>query len=70
MGATVKPDESTSLASMIDIGLPRVSDKLEEISNSATKEFALQRALTKMKSEWAGVYFECITYRYFISLIY
>lgn len=48
---------------MIDIGLPRVTDKLEEISNSATKEFALQRALTKMKTEWSEVYFECIMYR-------
>lgn len=50
---------------MIEAGLPRFTKQLEEISGAATKEYALERNLAKMKEEWIDIKFECIPYRYF-----
>jgi hypothetical protein len=36
---------------MIEAGLHRISDRLEEIGSSAGKEFALETAMEKMKQE-------------------
>ncbi len=40
-----------SLHDMIEAGLHRISDRLEEIGSSAGKEFALETAMEKMKQE-------------------
>jgi hypothetical protein len=33
----------------------RLGDRLQEISSSASKEFALEKAMAKMKGEWENV---------------
>ena len=38
-------------------------DRLQEISASASKEFALEKAMGKMKDEWEHVRFACQPYR-------
>lgn len=48
---------------MIEAGLPKFASQLEEISASATKEYALEKNLEKMKAEWEDVVFECVPYR-------
>ncbi|KAK9888347.1 hypothetical protein WA026_000602 [Henosepilachna vigintioctopunctata] len=54
--------EST-LNEMIEAGLPKFSAKLEEISAAATKEYALEKNLKKMKEEWTDIRFDCVPYR-------
>lgn len=51
---------------MIEAGLPKFSQQLEEISGAATKEYALQKNLAKMKEEWVDIKFECVPYRYLV----
>ena len=41
---------------------------LEEIGASASKEYSLEKAMEKMKIEWADVHFEFIPYRDTVSL--
>ena len=62
-GAEIKRDDNTSLHDMIEAGLNRIVDKLEEIGVTATKEFALETAMEKMKAEWQAFCFECVPYR-------
>ena len=59
----MKRGPDTSLADMIDAGLHRVVSQLEEIGATASKEYALEMAMAKMKDEWLNVVFECIPYR-------
>ncbi|CAB4069325.1 DNAH [Lepeophtheirus salmonis] len=40
---------------MIEAGLHKIIPQLEEIGSSASKEFALELAMGKMKEEWHGV---------------
>ncbi|XP_069947362.1 dynein axonemal heavy chain 3-like [Cherax quadricarinatus] len=58
LGTELNLTPETSLADMIEAGLPSVQRKLEEISHAASKEFSLEKALEKMKGEWANVVFE------------
>ena len=62
-GEIKRDDETTSLHDMIEAGLNRIIDKLEEIGVTATKEFALETAMEKMKAEWEAFCFECVPYR-------
>lgn len=48
---------------MIEAGLPKFAAQLEEIGGNATKEYALEKNLKKMKEEWEDVCFECVPYR-------
>ncbi|KAG5895230.1 hypothetical protein JTB14_003447 [Gonioctena quinquepunctata] len=57
----VTPD--STLNDMIEAGLPKFAQQLEEIGAAATKEYALQKNLAKMKEEWVDICFECISYR-------
>ncbi|CAB3991140.1 dynein heavy chain 3, axonemal-like, partial [Paramuricea clavata] len=63
VGFDIKPEADTSLCNMLEYGLHKCLDKLEDISVSASKEFSLEKSLEKMKSEWAEMYFEFIPYR-------
>ena len=62
-GKPVVYDDNSSLHDMIEAGLHRIVDQLEEIGSAATKEFALETAMEKMKQEWSNVCFECVAYR-------
>nr|CAD7398222.1 unnamed protein product [Timema cristinae] len=63
VGISLTPDPQATLSDMIEIGLPKFITKLEEISVAASKEYALERNLRKMKEEWDDVQFECVAYR-------
>ena len=41
----------------------KLGDRLADISSSASKEFALEKAMGKMKGEWEHVRFACEPYR-------
>ena len=41
--------------------------RLEEISGAASKEYSLEKAMEKMKIEWAEVHFEFSPYRDTVS---
>lgn len=58
LGMELNLTPETSLSDMIEAGLPSIQRKLEEISHAASKEFSLEKALEKMKGEWASVMFE------------
>ena len=38
-----------------DAGVHKLGERLQEISNSASKEFSLEKAMAKMKGEWEHV---------------
>ncbi|XP_049773091.1 dynein axonemal heavy chain 7 [Schistocerca cancellata] len=63
VGFPIKPDFELSLSKVIDFGLEDFIPRFEAISESATKENNLERALEKMKKEWADMEFAAIPYR-------
>ena len=48
---------------MLSYGLERHLENLEDISGVASKEYALEKAMDKMKFEWEDVSFNFIPYR-------
>ena len=63
VGYDITPTEETPLAETLSYGLEKHIDQLEEISGVASKEYGLEKAMQKMKSEWADVSFVFIPYR-------
>lgn len=61
MPLVITPD--STLNDMIEAGLPKYSQQLEEVSGAATKEYTLEKNLIKMKEEWQDIQFECVPYR-------
>ncbi|CAG7651642.1 unnamed protein product [Allacma fusca] len=62
-GVTLRPTPDSTLSDMIETGISKMAIQLEEISSAATKEFYLERNLTKMRADWTDIKFECIAYR-------
>ncbi|TRY89707.1 hypothetical protein DNTS_033848, partial [Danionella cerebrum] len=63
VGFDVKPDESTQLVKMLELGLSKYSEQLEEIGASASKEYSLEKSLEKMKQEWAELHLGFTPYK-------
>lgn len=63
VGREIVPTEETTLAEILSWNLAPFVEKFEPIAEAASKEYALERALTKMKAEWASMAFEPIPYR-------
>ncbi|CAD5122382.1 DgyrCDS10813 [Dimorphilus gyrociliatus] len=63
MEMDIKPGEQATLSNMLELGLSKCLDKLEEISGAASKEFSLEKNLKKMKVEWTDLNFEFVPYR-------
>ncbi|CAJ1083860.1 dynein axonemal heavy chain 3 [Xyrichtys novacula] len=63
VGFDVSPDVNSSLLNMLELGLSKFSDKLEEIGASASKEHSLEKSMEKMKNEWAELRFSFTPYR-------
>ena len=59
----IRPDDETNLIQMLEYNLGEFIDKIEEISGRATKEYALEKSLEKMKADWEGVEFTLLPYR-------
>ena len=55
IGQPFKPDDDTSLNKIIEMDLLQFVQKLEPISEAASKEFSLERAMDKMKKDWQNV---------------
>ncbi|XP_053550231.1 dynein axonemal heavy chain 3 [Bombina bombina] len=63
VGFDVTPASDTSLINMLEYGLSKFVEKLEVIGASASKEYSLEKALEKMKSEWSSMNFIFVNYR-------
>lgn len=63
VGFPIKISADLTLERIIDMGLEEYLPKFETISESATKENNLERALNKMVAEWQGIIFTVLAYR-------
>ncbi|XP_043945444.1 dynein axonemal heavy chain 3 [Protopterus annectens] len=63
VGFELKPQSDASLISMLEYGLSKFIDKLEEVGGAASKEYSLEKAMEKMKSEWTNMCFTFTKYR-------
>ncbi|XP_074137053.1 dynein axonemal heavy chain 3 isoform X1 [Sminthopsis crassicaudata] len=63
VGIEIKPDETTCLLNMVELGIGKFVDKLEPISAAASKEYSLEKNMDKMKSEWINMLFNFSKYR-------
>ncbi|KAG6455707.1 hypothetical protein O3G_MSEX009350 [Manduca sexta] len=63
VGAEVAHGPECTLADMVEQGVHVFGAQLEEIEQYASKEYALEKALLKMKDEWKGIKFEVMPYR-------
>lgn len=55
VGFNLKPDDDMCLSKIVDMNLESHIPKFEGISEAASKEFSLEKALEKMKLEWEPV---------------
>ena len=55
IGYNIKADEDMNLAKMVDMKLEPYLTKFEGISEAASKEFSLEKAMEKMMHEWDDV---------------
>ncbi|XP_074648811.1 dynein axonemal heavy chain 3-like [Tubulanus polymorphus] len=63
VGFDIRPQEETSLFTMLEYGLNKYLEKLEEIGTAASKEYSLEKGMEKMKFEWQDMCFEFLEYR-------
>lgn len=57
VGYTLRNEDGMCLAKLIDMNLEQHIPKFDIISEAATKEYALEKAIDKMKNEWEPVRF-------------
>ncbi|CAF3434426.1 unnamed protein product [Rotaria sp. Silwood1] len=63
IGQPFKPDDDTNLNKIIEMDIIQHIPKLEQISEAASKEFSLEKAMEKMKKDWQNIEFSIIPYR-------
>ncbi|XP_070559259.1 dynein axonemal heavy chain 3-like isoform X5 [Ptychodera flava] len=63
VGFNMKPAEDTPLIDMLQMDLEKYLEDLSEISSQASKEYALEKALSKMKGDWETVHFNFVPYK-------
>ncbi|KAI3386968.1 hypothetical protein SNEBB_010455 [Seison nebaliae] len=63
IGYPFKPDEETTLTKIIDMNLTEFVEKFRPISEAASKEYSLEKALDKMQKEWLEMEFVIVPYR-------
>ena len=63
VGFDITPDEDTTLAKLLEMNLDEHLERFEAISEGASKEFSLEKALAKMKEEWREMEFTMLEYR-------
>eukprot|EP00058_Branchiostoma_floridae_P012957 XP_002598445.1 hypothetical protein BRAFLDRAFT_83261 [Branchiostoma floridae] len=63
VGYTLLSGEDMTMAKFIDMNLEPYLTKFESISEAASKEYSLEKAMEKMKVEWTDMEFNFIPYR-------
>ncbi|CAI9716307.1 dynein heavy chain 3, axonemal-like isoform X2 [Octopus vulgaris] len=63
VGFDITPQEDTPLSEILKLDLERYLDELSAISSQANKEFALEKALSKMKDDWENMAFNFSPYK-------
>ncbi|KAI8825055.1 dynein heavy chain and region D6 of dynein motor-domain-containing protein [Fimicolochytrium jonesii] len=59
----IKPDGTTSLRKMLKLNLEPFLEPFQEISDAASKEYTLEKNMTKMFTEWEPLLFNLLPYR-------
>ncbi|XP_076648121.1 dynein heavy chain at 36C [Halictus rubicundus] len=57
IGIPIKVDADLTLAKVLEMGLDSLASKFETISDNASKEATLERAMDKMEKDWADLAF-------------
>lgn len=55
VGYPLRADDDMTLSKLVDMNLDAFIPKFESISEAASKEFSLEKAMEKMRSEWKTV---------------
>lgn len=55
VGYNLRPDDTYCLSKFANMNLESYIPKFESISESASKEYSLEKAMENMKNEWAPV---------------
>ncbi|TPX35722.1 hypothetical protein SmJEL517_g02025 [Synchytrium microbalum] len=63
MGQNMKPDGQTTLRKMLKHDLLPCLEQFQEISDSASKEYTLEKNMAKMAADWEPLTFNLIAYR-------
>ncbi|KAJ8047551.1 Dynein heavy chain 3, axonemal [Holothuria leucospilota] len=63
VGFNMTPQEDTPLVEVLQMGLEKYVDELGQISGQASKEYALEKALSKMQNDWSDVHFNFTPYK-------
>ena len=69
IGYTIGADEDMNLAKMVDMKIEPYLAKFEGISEAASKEFSLEKAMEKMMHEWDDVSFVYLSFPVFQPFI-
>ncbi|TPX60170.1 hypothetical protein SpCBS45565_g07578 [Spizellomyces sp. 'palustris'] len=62
-GFDIKPDATTSLRKMLKLNLEPFLEPFQEVSDAASKEYTLEKNMTKMFTEWEPLEFNLLPYR-------
>eukprot|EP00878_Enallax_costatus_P013463 GHUV01014078.1.p1 GENE.GHUV01014078.1~~GHUV01014078.1.p1 ORF type:complete len:1340 (+),score=424.03 GHUV01014078.1:252-4271(+) len=63
VGFEIKQDEVTSLKRLLDNEIMEHLERVTELSDSASREFSIEKALDKMSADWEGLAFELGTWK-------
>lgn len=55
VGFSLHPTPDSNLAKFLDLNLEQHIPAFEQVSEAASKEFALEKALNRMKDDWKAV---------------
>ena len=63
IGMALRADDDFSVSRALQLDLPTHYEKIEEVSDYASKEYSLERTLDKMQGEWSDVCLDYMAWR-------